>query len=190
MLYLSQVIGRPVRDRQDEPMGKVADLIVAVGDPYPPVTGIVVETEGRRIFVPWSSVASLDATGARLRTRTIDIEKFRARPDEIQLRADLLDKQIVDIDGRKVVRVNDVRLDPSGEALRLVAVDVGGAGLLRRLGMEDPFRTIARNLRVPVPEKYIDWEDVDPVETSIASSTVTIPASRPSSSTTGTASRL
>src|SRR5438552_1320723 len=169
MLYLSQVIGRPVRDRQDEPMGKVADLIVAVGDPYPPVTGIVVETEGRRIFVPWSSVASLDATGARLRTRTIDIEKFRARPDEIQLRADLLDKQIVDIDGRKVVRVNDVRLDPSGEALRLVAVDVGGAGLLRRLGMEDPFRTIARNLRVPVPEKYIDWEDVDPVETSIAS---------------------
>ena len=175
MLYLSQVIGRPVRDRQDEPMGKVADLIVAVGDPYPPVTGIVVETEGRRIFVPWSSVASLDATGARLRTRTIDIEKFRARPDEIQLRTDLLDKQIVDIDGRKVVRVNDVRLDPSGEALRLVAVDVGGAGLLRRLGMEDPFRTIARNLRMPVPEKYIDWEDVDPVETSIASIKLRVP---------------
>ena len=139
------------------------------------MTGIVVETEGRRIFVPWSSVASLDATGARLRTRTIDIEKFRARPDEIQLRADLLDKQIVDIDGRKVVRVNDVRLDPSGEALRLVAVDVGGAGLLRRLGMEDPFRTIARNLRVPVPEKYIDWEDVDPVETSIASIKLRVP---------------
>ena len=74
MLYLSQVIGRPVRDRNGEPIGKVADLIVAVGERYPPVTGIVVETDRRRIFVPWTSVESLDADGARLRAQTIDIE--------------------------------------------------------------------------------------------------------------------
>ena len=175
MLYLSQVIGRPVRDRQDEPIGKVADLIVAVGEPYPPVTGLVVQTEGRRIFVPWSSVASLDEGGARLRTRTIDIDKFRQRPDEILLRENLLDKQIVDIDGRKVVRVNDLRLDEVAGVIRLVAVDVGGAGLLRRLGFEGPFRTLARNFRMAVPEKYIDWEDVDPVETSIASIKLRVP---------------
>jgi magnesium transporter len=175
MLYLSQVIGRPVRDRQDEPIGKVADLIVAVGEPYPPVTGLVVQTEGRRIFVPWSSVASLDESGARLRTRTIDIDKFKQRPDEILLRQNLLDKQIVDIDGRKVVRVNDLRLDEVAGVLRLVAVDVGGAGLLRRLGVDGPFRTVARNLRLAVPEKYIDWEDVDPVETSIASIKLRVP---------------
>ena len=54
MLYLSQVIGRPVRDLNDEPIGKVADLIVAVGDRYPPVTGLVVETDRRRIFLPWT----------------------------------------------------------------------------------------------------------------------------------------
>jgi len=175
MLYLSQVIGRPVRDRQDEPIGKVADLIVAVGEPYPPVTGLVVQTEGRRIFVPWSSVASLDESGARLRTRTIDIDKFKQRPDEILLRQNLLDKQIVDIDGHKVVRVNDLRLDEVASVLRLVAVDVGGAGLLRRLGVDGPFRTLARNLRLAVPEKYIDWEDVDPVETSIASIKLRVP---------------
>ncbi|HYX11944.1 MAG TPA: PRC-barrel domain-containing protein, partial [Candidatus Acidoferrum sp.] len=169
MLYLSQAIGRSVRDRQSEPMGKVADLIVAVGDRYPPVTGLVVQTDGRRIFLPWTSVESLDETGARLRTTTIDIDKFQQRPNEILLRTDLMDKQIVDIDGRKVVRVNDLRLDEVGGALHLVAVDVGGAGLLRRMGIEGPFRTLARNLRLPVPEKYIDWEDVDPVETSIAS---------------------
>ena len=51
MLYLSQAIGRPVRDRHDEPIGKVADLLVAVGDRYPPVTGLVVTTDKRRIFV-------------------------------------------------------------------------------------------------------------------------------------------
>ena len=81
MLYLSQAIGRPVRDRNGEPIGKVADLIVAVGDRYPPVTGLVVETDRRRIFLPWSSVASLDATGARLRTATIDIDEVPPAPE-------------------------------------------------------------------------------------------------------------
>jgi CBS domain-containing protein len=175
MLYLSQVIGRPVRDLNDEEMGEVADLIVAVGDRYPPLTGLVVKTDRRKIFLPWNSVASLDTSGAKLRAATIDIGKFHQRPNEILLRADLLDKQIVDIDDRKVVRVNDLRLDDVGGALHLVAVDVGGAGLLRRLGMEGPFRTLARNIRLGVPERYIDWEDVDPVETSIASVKLRVP---------------
>lgn len=175
MLYLSQVIGRPVRDRNDEQIGKVADLIVAVGDRYPPVTGLVVETDRRRIFLPWTSVAALDDTGAKLSTLTMDLGKFSQRPNEILLRSDLMDKQIVDIDGRKVVRVNDLRLDEVDGALHLVAVDVGTAGLLRRLGVEGGLRTVARNLHVHVPEKYIDWEDVDPVETSIASIKLRVP---------------
>ncbi len=175
MLYLSQVIGRPVRDRNGEPIGKVADLIVALAERYPPVTGIVVETDRRRIFLPWSSVESLDAGGVLLQTPTIDIDKFRQRPDEILLRADLMDKQIVDIDGRKVVRVNDLRLDEVDGALHLVAVDVGAAGLLRRLGIEGGSRRIAGGLRRPIPERYIDWEDVDPVETSIASIKLRVP---------------
>ncbi len=175
MLYLSQAIGRPVRDRNDEPIGKVADLIVAVGDRYPPVTGLVVATGRREIFLPWSSVAFVDETGAKLATAAIDITKFRQRPNEIRLRADLMDKQIVDIDGRKVVRVNDLRLDEVEGALHLVAVDVGTSGLLRRLGVERPWRTLARNLRLNVPERYIDLEDVDPVETSISSVKLRVP---------------
>ena len=61
MLYLSQAIGRPVLDANGEPLGKVDDLIVAVGDRYPPVTGLVVATDRRRIFLPWSQVARFDA---------------------------------------------------------------------------------------------------------------------------------
>jgi len=175
MLYLSHAIGRPVLDATGEPMGKVDDLIVAVGDRYPPVTGLVVATDRRRIFLPWSQVARFDGTGARLATGLIDITPFQQRPDEIPLRSDLLDKQIVDIDGRKVVRVNDLRLDELDGQLRLVAVDVGAAGLLRRLGLERGYRVLARNLGLPTPERYIDWEDVDPVETSIASIRLRVP---------------
>jgi CBS domain-containing protein len=175
MLYLSQVIGRPVRDTHGEPIGKVADLIVAVGERYPPVTGLVLETDRREIFLHWSAVATMDASGASLSTSTLDIAKFQQRPNEIRLKTDLLDKQIVDIDGRRVVRVNDLSLDTVEGSLRLVAVDVGAAGLLRRLGIEGTFRTLARNLRLPLQERYIDWEDVDPVESSIASIKLRVP---------------
>jgi CBS domain-containing protein len=175
MIYLSRAVGRPVLDRTGEAIGTVADLIVAIGDRYPPVTGLVVKTEKRKIFVPWASVESLDGAGARLSTATIDIGKFLQRENEILLKADLLDKQIVDIDGRKVVRVNDVRLDEVEGSFRLVAVDVGASGLLRRLGIERPFRTVARNLRLPVEDRYIDWEDVDPVESTIAGVRLRVP---------------
>jgi magnesium transporter len=175
MIYLSKAIGRPVLDGNGESIGTIADLIVAVGDRYPPVTGLVVHTDRREIFLPWASVERFDAAGAKLRTRTIDIGKFRQRADEILLRGDLLDKQIVDIDGRKVVRVNDLRLDEVEGSLHLVAVDVGASGLLRRLGIERPFRRLARSVRIPVADRYIDWEDVDPVESSVASVKLRVP---------------
>ena len=127
MLYLSQLIGRPVRDQGGDPIGSVADLIVAVGERYPPVTGVVVAAARRQIFLPWTSVESVDASGARLNTLTLDLAKFSQRPNEILLKQDLMDKQIVDIDGRRVVRVNDLSLDVIEGALRLVAVDVGAS---------------------------------------------------------------
>ena len=178
MQFLSRCIGLPVRDPSGEPLGSIADLIVAIGRKYPPVTGLVASTDRRRIFIPWRDVATFDTTGARLRVRTIDIGKFRQRDNEILLKANLLDKQIVDIEGRKVIRVNDLSLDNVEGRLRLVAVDVGAAGLLRRLGIEGPFRTIARNIHASVPERYIDWEDVDPLDTTIASVRLRVPHAR------------
>jgi magnesium transporter len=176
MHFLSQCIGLPVRDPSGEPIGTIADLIVAIGGKYPPVTGLVALTDRRRIFLPWRNVESFDEAGARLRVRTIDIGKFSQRQAEILLKADLLDKQIVDIEGRKVIRVNDVRLDQvDGGRLRVVAVDVGAAGLLRRLGMERIVKSVAGGLRISIPERYIDWEDVDPLEATIASVRLRVP---------------
>jgi CBS domain-containing protein len=175
MLFLSRLVGRPVRDRDGDVFGKVRDLIVALGEQYPPVTGLVVRVaEGREIFLPWTDVEEIDEAGARLRTTRIDIATFQQRPDEIRLRLDLLDKQIVDVEGRKIVRVNDIQLAPVEARLRLVAVDVGLAGILRRLGLSGPGSRLARALHLDA-EKYIEWEDVDPVESSISSVKLRVP---------------
>ena len=175
MLFLSRLVGRPVRDRHGDSFGKIRDLIVALGEQYPPVTGLVVRvTGGRDIFLPWTDVEEIDADGARLRTTLIDMESFRQRPNEIRLWLDLLDKQIVDVEGRKIVRVNDIQLAPVDGRLRLVAVDVGLAGILRRLGLAGPGERLARALHLEA-ENYIEWEDVDPVESSVSSLKLRVP---------------
>jgi flagellar motility protein MotE (MotC chaperone) len=175
MLFLSQIIGKPVLDQHGEPFGKVRDLLVALGERYPPVTGLVVRVAGGRdIFLPWSDVESFDAGGARLHTSSINITSFRQRPNEIRVWLDLQDKQIVDVEGRKIVRVNDIQLAPVRGRLRLVAVDVGLAGILRRLGLSGPGERLARALGMEV-ENYIEWEDVDPVESSVSSLKLRVP---------------
>jgi magnesium transporter len=175
MLFLSRLVGRPVRDRHGESFGKVRDLIVALGEQYPPVTGLVVRVAGGRdIFLPWTDVEEIDAGGARLRTTLIDMASFRQRPNEIRLWLDLLDKQIVDVEDRKIVRVNDIQLAPVEGRLRLVAVDVGLAGILRRLGLSGPGERLARALHLEA-ENYIEWEDVDPVESSVSSLKLRVP---------------
>ena len=175
MLFLSRLVGRPVRDRDGDVFGKVRDLIVALGEQYPPVTGIVVRVAGGRdIFLPWTDVEEIDISGARLRTTRIDIASYKQRPDEIRIWLDLLDKQIVDVEGRKIVRVNDVQLAPVEGHLRLVAVDVGLAGILRRLGLSGPGERLARALHLEA-ENYIEWEDVDPVESSVSSLKLRVP---------------
>lgn len=175
MLFLSRLVGRPVLDRHGESFGKVRDLIVALGERYPPVTGLVVRVAGGRdIFLPWTDVEEIDAGGARLKTSRIDIASFRQRPNEIRLWLDLLDKQIVDVEDRKIVRVNDIQLAPVEGRLRLVAVDVGLAGILRRLGLSGPGERLARALHLEA-ENYIEWEDVDPVESSVSSLKLRVP---------------
>ena len=156
MLFLSRLVGRPVRDRDGDVFGKVRDLIVALGEQYPPVTGLVVRVaEGREIFLPWTDVEGIDEDGARLRTTRIDIATFKQRPDEIRVSLDLLDKQIVDVEGRKIVRVNDIQLAPVDGQLRLVAVDVGLAGILRRLGLSGPGERLARALDLVVDREPV-----------------------------------
>ncbi|HEX6140662.1 MAG TPA: CBS domain-containing protein [Candidatus Limnocylindria bacterium] len=175
MLFLSRFVGRPVRDRHGEAFGRVRDLIVALGERYPPVTGLVVRvTGGREIFVPWADVEHAGPDGVRLRASSIDIASFRQRRNEIRLLLDLQDKQIVDVEGRKIVRVNDIQLAPVRGRLRLVAVDVGLSGILRRLGLSGPGERLSRALGLE-PERYIEWEDVDPVESSVSSLKLRVP---------------
>jgi CBS domain-containing protein len=155
LVSLAGLLGRPVRHRGGEVVGRVTDVVVRwdTDEPYPPLSGVVVKVAARRAFVPASAVASVSQQEVALATARLDLRDFAAREGETALASEVLDHQLVDIDGARVIRAADLYLATVGEGVRLVGVDVGFGSLVRRLG---PARWRTR----PTPEAVIDWASV------------------------------
>lgn len=154
MLYLSQVLGRPIRDLEGERVATVKDVIVRLGEEdHPPVTGLVARYRRRDFFVPRWHITELSEQGARLSTDILDLRPFGRRGGEVLLARDVLDKQLIDVDGKRVVRVNDVQIIRAAGDWRVTGADVSLQGLWRRLA---PAGFIGARKTVEV----IDWADV------------------------------
>jgi CBS domain-containing protein len=155
LVSLAGLLGRPVHHRDGEAVGRVVDVVVRwdTDDPYPPLSGVVVKVGARRAFVAASAVAAVSQREVLLATARLDLRDFSARAGETALATEVLDHQLVDIDGARVVRAADLYLATVGGGVRLVGVDVGFGSLLRRLG---PARWRTR----PTPEAVIDWASV------------------------------
>jgi hypothetical protein len=156
LLSLAGLLNGPVVNQAGEEIGTLVDLVARWADePYPPVTGLVVRVARRQVFVPAEQVIELDRRGARLRSARLDLREVERRPGEVLLARDVLDHQLVDTDGIKVIRAADLYVARVGEAYRLVGVDVGLQTLLRRLGP-------ARFRWLPTPDRVIDWAAIQP----------------------------
>jgi CBS domain-containing protein len=150
------LVGRPVRDRAGAEVGRVLDVVVRWrGEPYPPVTGLVVRVARRRVFVPIDHVEEISTERVTLHSVRLDLRDFERRPGEVVLNGDVVDHQLVDVDGVRVIRAADLYLARVGDEYRLVGVDVGFQTLLRRLGPP-------RWRRRPTPDRVIDWAAIQP----------------------------
>lgn len=171
-LFFSVLLDKPVCDSQGTEIGRLTDLAVSVADMFPPVVGFVVQRGRWEKFAltgRWNSVVEIDGPAIRLDVpiHALTPSKIDA-PGEILVREALLDKQIVDMSGAKVVRVNDLHFLKLGRSeLRLVHVDVGTRGLVRRMGWEtalDGFlRRVAPRAGYLHAERLIRWQYVQPV---------------------------
>ena len=160
--FVSELVGRRATV-SGLPIGKVTDFLVnKPEDTFPQVDGLVIKTAGGLRFAPMETIADVDARGTVALTIA---PKVAAPPDEeaLYLVNDLLDKQIVDVDGRKVVRINDIELANTGGKLRVVAADVGVSGLLRRLGLKSFGKRFTPWIYQNVPRTMIAWNSVQPI---------------------------
>ena len=156
MLHLSLVVGSELVDRSRGKVGRVDDLIVRLGeDEYPPVTGLLATVAGRQVFVPADEVEEIEQGRVTLRSVRLDLRPFRRHPQEVLLKKDVLDRQLINVDGARLVRSNEIEIARLGGWYRVVGVDVGLRGLLRRLVP----RALAENVG---PSEFLDWASVEP----------------------------
>lgn len=165
MLYLSQLLGEPVVDSTGEKIGTISDLAISTGEVFPRITSLAFQGPGRTPFmISWRKyVESCDEDGIRLDVESHNIRFSYLQPDEILLARDLLNRQIVDTQGMKVVRVNDLKLSASGKQLRLVGAEVGIRGILRGLSrhLEKAVVAIAKLFGNKIDEQIIAWNFMD-----------------------------
>src|SRR5207253_5046154 len=129
ILHLSQVVGSPLRDSGGEQLGKVEDVIVRLGGAgYPPITGFLVNVAGRTSYLGADRVSDIGPDGVVLRQAKLDLRRFERRPDEVLLRRDLLDRQLINVEGARLVRANEIELALVGGNWRVVGVDTGPRG--------------------------------------------------------------
>src|SRR6266446_5192120 len=169
MLYLSQVLGRPIIDLEGERVATLKDVIVRLGeDDHPPVAGFVARYRRRDFFLPRWRISDFGEHGVRLNSDILDLRPFTRRDGEVLLASDVLDKQLIDVDGKRVVRVNDVQIIEAANEWHVTGADVSLAGLWRRLA--------PGFLRTGRPVEVIDWADVGYLATDAA--TVQLKSSR------------
>lgn len=159
LISAAGLVGRPVKDGTGNEVGRVVDVVVRWrGEAYPPVTGLVARIGRRRAYVPADQVQAIGHEQVTLGSARLDLRDFERREGEVVLNGDVIDHQLVDVDGVRVVRAADLYLARVGEDYKLVGVDVGFQTLLRRLG---PPRWRTR----PTPDRVIDWAAIQPFGT-------------------------
>ena len=169
MIFLSDFLRADVVDRDQRPVGKVRDLIVRMGEPYPVVTAVVLRGRGTPDAVDWQAVRAWENRELNLKVASSQLEPYPRAEEETWLARDILDKQIVDTDGHRIVRVNDLQLQASNGTLLLVGVDIGARGLLRRVNAERMGRRLRRLAGGDLPQRLISWDAVDPLATDARS---------------------
>lgn len=174
-LFLSEIIKKPVFDPKGEITGRVKDIAVVKGDPLPKVSAIIVEKKNQMFRISWEQINLFNKRIISTYLTASLIEPYILGEDDLLAVRDILDKQIVDANGAKVVRANDIKLEGyDGEAI-LIAVDVGMRGILRRLGIERGSEGFLKLFQTQMPYNLISWNYLQPLKPKLRTIALTVP---------------
>ena len=164
---LTALLGTPVTDAQGQLRGRLKDIAVATGPDAGKVAGLVLKTGAGLFIVPSEEVMETPAGTLELRTPGA-LVPLKDEGNFLFLRQDLMDRQIIDIHGRKVVRVNDVDLEWMGRGaahlLHVAEVEVGTRGAFRRIFKGVLPRALLESLSRRLGARTIPWQFVDVIE--------------------------
>ena len=173
--YLSQITGCKIYDVNGTRLGKVIDVIVTTiqhGQSHeeafrPIVVGLKTKINGVIQFLNFEFI-KIESTKSGFSFICSKVELLPESTIErsLPLVKNILDRQIVDINGRKLVRVNDIRLVSIELVIYALAVDISTEGLLRRLGVSNFINSIINVFKLSLPTQFILWDDVETFDTT------------------------
>ena len=173
-LALTELLGATVYDPSGA-AGRVREVTLAPQEDRSRIASFIVKTKAGNRVLPFASVAAING-GIRSATTSGDWPSVNGTEGLFLLERDLLDQQVIDVNGRKVVRVNDVDLEWDAQrdvgsahpVLRVLSVDVGARGAVRRLLRGVAPRIALNALLAKIPPRNIPWKFVDVIETDPA----------------------
>jgi hypothetical protein len=169
ILHLSSIVGSALRDADGERLGRIEDVIVRLGGVgYPPITGFLVTVAGKTSYLGVERVSDIGPSGVALRKAKLDLRRFERRDDEVLLKRDLLDRQLINVEGARLVRANEIELALVAGSWRVVGVDTGARGGLRRLLPKSLGAHIATG-------EFLDWAGVEPFVGHVPSVRLRVP---------------
>jgi CBS domain-containing protein len=174
ILHLSSLAGSPLLDSAGERLGRVQDVIARLDqdEGLPPVVGLRASIGGRDMFVPASRIDRLDPAAAHSSTTKLNLAQFERRSGEILLRADVLDRSLIDVERARLVKAHEVDLVCEDNAWRVAGVDASFRARLRRL-LPRRFRTHQAE-----HEQFVPWERMEAFVGHVPTSRLKLPGRR------------
>lgn len=165
MIYVSKVLNQKIWDVWGNQIGRCKDILTLSGDiPFNKVIAIeMADEKGDLTIIPIDQISSLFPS-ITLKISHEQVKPFPVKGNALRLNQQVLDHQIVDVEGKRVVRVNDIQIAHSKDGFLVTGVDVSNLGLLRRLGWERLAIKIASLFNIRLNREVIFWEDVAYVE--------------------------
>jgi len=175
-VFISEIFKKPVFDIiRHEKLGLLRDLIVIRSEPLPIVDSLIISRKKKNYKIPWESISFFSKDKITSTLSKDMLAEYIESEDDLLVIRDILDKQIVDVTGAKVVRVNDIKLEGYEGVAMLVAIDAGMRGILRRLGFEKQVLEILRFLKLELSYNLISWNYIQPLEKKLKTIALTVP---------------
>jgi len=174
-LFLSEILGEPVLDPRGEELGKVKDVVVVKAEPLPKIDALLIERKSGLYRIPWPDMNLFNKRIIAAKAYREALSAYDMNTGDLLAVRDILDKQIVDVNGAKVVRVNDIKLEGYEAEAVLIAIDVGVRGILRRLGVERKGEDLLKVFKASLPFNLISWNYLQPLHPKLTSISLTVP---------------
>ncbi|MBI3609993.1 MAG: magnesium transporter [Nitrospirae bacterium] len=174
-VFVSEVLSKPALDAAGDEIGRVQDFIVSPGEIFPKVAFVVVKGPREPVVIPWEQVAFFNKKFLSLNILGREIKLDAVKENDILIARDILDKQIVDVNGAKIVRVNDLKLGEVKGHFCLIAADVGIRGLIRRLLGRRIKDQLGRFIHHRLPHHLIGWNYLEHLKPKITRLTLSVP---------------